>query len=315
MQLEDSTAPIDFIGDIHGFAQPLKRLLEKLGYQKTQAGWTHANARLVFLGDLIDRGPEQKETVDLVRSLCESGLATCLSGNHEFNAVGFVTPRPDQPDQMIRSHTANHIAQHEAFLEAYANDAQGYQDTLEWFQTLPIWFESDHVRAVHACWHPDSQRALTPYLDESHRPRSLEFFEATGVPGSTAWEAREVTLNGLEARLPEAASFEDYYGVTRRKIRVNWWAPEQHTYRDAAVIDETQRNRIPNLPMHERVPDYQDTLCFFGHYWMRGRPRIEHPRAVCLDYSVALEDGVLCAYRFQNEANADAAHLVWASKT
>jgi hypothetical protein len=315
MQPEAPTNTIDFIGDVHGFAKPLKQLLNQLGYQKTQHGWTHKFARLVFLGDLIDRGPDQKETVDLVRSLCESGLATCLSGNHEFNAIGFVTPRPDKPDHMVRSHTDNHIAQHAAFLEAYANDRAGYEETLAWFRTLPIWFESDQVRAVHACWHPASQRILAPYLDAAHRPRSLDFFQATGIPESPAWEAREVTLNGLEARLPQAASFQDYYGVTRRKIRVNWWASRQQTYRDAAVIDETQRTRIPDVPMQEAVPDYQGTLCFFGHYWMRGRPRIEHPRAVCLDYSVALKDGVLCGYRFQNEVDACDAHLVWASKT
>jgi len=172
MECEDART-LDFVGDIHGFVDPLKRLLEKLGYQKTQTGWTHPHARLVFLGDLIDRGPGQKETVELVRTLCESGLATCLSGNHEFNAVGFVTPRPDQPDQMIRSHTPNHIAQHEAFLEAYANDAAGYQETLEWFQSLPLWFASERVRAVHACWHSAHRKHWLPiWMQQTDHGRS-----------------------------------------------------------------------------------------------------------------------------------------------
>jgi len=40
MECEDART-LDFVGDIHGFVDPLKRLLEKLGYQKTQTGWTH----------------------------------------------------------------------------------------------------------------------------------------------------------------------------------------------------------------------------------------------------------------------------------
>ena len=95
---------INFIGDIHGYATELKRLLSVLGYRKSSTtGWLVGDGQLVFLGDLIDRGPEQKETVDIVRELCELGHAICLTGNHEFNAVGFVTERVDEPGQYVRS--------------------------------------------------------------------------------------------------------------------------------------------------------------------------------------------------------------------
>lgn len=303
--------PIDFIGDIHGHAGVLKTLLSDLGYQKRNQRWTHTEATLVFLGDLIDRGPEQRETVEVVRELCDSGLALCLTGNHEFNAVGFTTERPDAPGQFVRSHTDNHIRQHEAFLEAYANDRSGYDETLAWFSQLPLWFETSNVRAVHACWHTPSQTELDHLLDDQHRPQNRSFFTATGIPGSEAWQAREVLLNGMEAKLPDDVAFTDYYGITRRRIRVNWWSPGQTTFRQAAVIDETQRHVIPDLQMEEDSPAYNDTLCFFGHYWMRGAPRIQHPRAVCLDYSIALPDGALCAYRFNGETDANQDGLRW----
>ena len=61
---------INFIGDIHGYATELKALLAVLGYRKsTMTGWSVGDGQLVFLGDLIDRGPRQKETVDIVREL------------------------------------------------------------------------------------------------------------------------------------------------------------------------------------------------------------------------------------------------------
>lgn len=302
---------IDFIGDIHGHADVLKHLLSDLGYHKRNQRWTHRQATLVFLGDLVDRGPEQRETVELVRELCASNLALCLSGNHEFNAVGFATERTDAPGQYVRSHTDNHIRQHEAFLEAYANDRSGYEETLAWFRRLPLWFEAANVRAIHACWHGPSQNALKHLLDAAHCPIDHTFFTESGTPGSDAWQAREVLLNGMEAKLPNEVAFTDYYGITRRRIRVNWWSPGQTTFRQAAVIDDTQRHVIPDMPMEEASPEYTGTLCFFGHYWMRGTPRIQHPRAVCLDYSIALPDGALCAYRFDGEQTALPEHLTW----
>ena len=307
---------INFIGDIHGYATELKRLLSVLGYRKSSTtGWSVGDGQLVFLGDLIDRGPEQKETVDIVRELCELGHAICLTGNHEFNAVGFVTERVDEPGQYVRSHTDNHIRQHQGFLDAYAHDAQGYRETLAWFSTLPLWFDHGPARAVHACWDPSAQRDLSSLLNDDHSPRGSSFYEQTGILGSRPWEARETLLNGLEARLPDDVSFEDYYGIRRRRIRVNWWEPEQTTFREAAVIDDSQREIIPDLPMPEGAPAYHGPLCFFGHYWMRGTPRIHHPQAICLDYSIALDDGVLCAYQFRGETEARQEHLVWVDRS
>ena len=83
----------DLIGDVHGHATPLKNLLHKLGYQEIDGVWRHPDRQVVFLGDLIDRGPEQVETVKVVRRMVEAGTALVVMGNHEFNAVSWATPR------------------------------------------------------------------------------------------------------------------------------------------------------------------------------------------------------------------------------
>jgi hypothetical protein len=48
---------------------------------------------------------------------------------------------------------------------------------------------------------------------------------------------------------------------------------------------------------------------------MRGTPQIHHPQAICLDYSIALDDGVLCAYQFRGETEARQEHLVWVDRS
>jgi protein phosphatase len=77
--------PFDIIGDVHGCADELEELLERLGYRPDTAGpWRHPAARtVVFLGDLVDRGPRIVDTLHTVRRMVEAGTALCVAGNHE----------------------------------------------------------------------------------------------------------------------------------------------------------------------------------------------------------------------------------------
>ena len=52
------------------------------------SGWSHPKRVAIFVGDLIDRGPEQLGTLKLVRDMVEMGNARVVMGNHEFNAIG-----------------------------------------------------------------------------------------------------------------------------------------------------------------------------------------------------------------------------------
>ena len=69
----------DVIGDVHGCYDELCELLDKIGESSER--------KLIFVGDLIDRGPKQKECVALVRELVEQHRALCIMGNHEYNAI------------------------------------------------------------------------------------------------------------------------------------------------------------------------------------------------------------------------------------
>ncbi|MGW0580619.1 polynucleotide kinase-phosphatase [Streptomyces sp. NPDC002920] len=74
------TGPFDIIGDIHGCAHELESLLGKLGY----TDGVHPDGRqAVFVGDLVDRGPDSPAVLRRVMSMVGSGNALCVPGNHE----------------------------------------------------------------------------------------------------------------------------------------------------------------------------------------------------------------------------------------
>jgi protein phosphatase len=81
--------PFDVIGDVHGCRAELEQLLDKLGYEIDRDGAgrpvnaSHPTRRAVFLGDLVDRGPDTPGVLRLVMGMVAAGTAFCVPGNHE----------------------------------------------------------------------------------------------------------------------------------------------------------------------------------------------------------------------------------------
>ncbi len=98
---KDETGPFDIIGDIHGCFDELQELLLKLGYSvnrveadETNFGFniTHFEGRkVIFLGDLVDRGPDSPNVLRLVMSMVNSGVAYCVCGNHDSKLQKYLT--------------------------------------------------------------------------------------------------------------------------------------------------------------------------------------------------------------------------------
>ncbi len=81
---KELTGPFDIIGDVHGCRYELDALLTRLGWQVRDDGATHPDGRTaVFLGDLVDRGPDTPGVLRLVMGMVAAGTALCVSGNHE----------------------------------------------------------------------------------------------------------------------------------------------------------------------------------------------------------------------------------------
>lgn len=81
------SGPFDIIGDIHGCFDETYLLLQKLGYtihKNPDYKITHPQGRrLIFLGDLVDRGPHSPAVLQLVMNAVASGIAFCVNGNHD----------------------------------------------------------------------------------------------------------------------------------------------------------------------------------------------------------------------------------------
>jgi hypothetical protein len=296
----------DLVGDVHGHADALHRLLRELDYAEVKGVFRHPERQMIFVGDFIDRGPQQREVLRIARSMCEAGAATAVMGNHEFNAIGWVAQNKD--GGFLRSHSAKNANQHAEFLSQIGENSSAHKDAISWFRTLPVWLDLPGLRVVHACWHDASREALVPFLDEAGR------FTEEGVlesyrRGSTAHSAVEILLKGPEERLPAGIHFPDKDGEMRKEVRLRWWDQDATTFRRAALgmdgrVDEIPDSRLPtDFRYHEGKP------VFFGHYWLKDRPEITAPNAACLDFSVAKE-GYLTSYRWSGERELNKNSLV-----
>lgn len=77
------TGPFDIIGDVHGCREELLELLQKLGWT-LDPELAHPEARkLIFVGDLVDRGPDSVGVLRFVMGAVKSGAALCVPGNHD----------------------------------------------------------------------------------------------------------------------------------------------------------------------------------------------------------------------------------------
>ncbi len=301
----------DIIGDIHGQAGKLEALLRKLGYAQRGDSWVPpAHRQAVFLGDLIDRGPEQVRVVNIVRSMIDAGHARSVMGNHEFNAIGYATPRRDERGGYLRAHSAKNTAQHAEFLRQVGEGSALHGELVDWFRTLPPTLDLGDIRVVHAWWH-DPHVALVGARVPQGRPMDDEFLHEAYAKGSPPWQAMEGLTKGLEIRLPEGHTFVDHGGVERREVRTKWWHEAPRSYRDVAIVGEGQGDRVPDHPLPE---DYAGAPVdgppvFIGHYWMSGTPGLQSPKVACVDYSAA-KSGPLVAYRWDGEEVLDAGRFV-----
>lgn len=302
----------DIIGDIHGHDVVLRALLARLGYRLQSGAWRKAGHTAIFVGDFIDRGSGQMETVDLVRAMVESGSALAVMGNHEFNALAWHTPDPQQPEHFLRAHSAEKRHQHAAFLAATDSHPKWRDAALDWFMSLPLWLELPELRVVHACWHAQAMATLSPLLQAGNR-LDWAVLETLSRRGTAPFAALEVILKGPEVKLPDGIRFVQ--GDTERgEARTRWWDAAADTLKASAIVDARTREGLPDfrVPGNLRFGYADERPVFIGHYWMHGAPQLLSPHVACVDYSAG-RGGPLVAYRWQGESALVPQHFVSAA--
>ncbi|MWV18165.1 serine/threonine protein phosphatase [Pseudomonas sp. L-22-4S-12] len=311
----DPARGYDLIGDVHGCAHSLERLLVQLGYQRQAGVWRHPRRMALFLGDIIDRGPHIREALHLVHDMVAAGQALCIMGNHEYNALGWVTPAPaDSRRQFVREHTPRHKRLLQQTLEQFEGHPGDWHDFLAWFYQLPLFLDAGRFRLVHACWDGGLIEGLRKqYPDGRIDPA---FVQASAVPGSFANRVFERLLRGTDMRLPQGLTLTSEEGFSRAFFRTKFWEDNPQTYGDVVFQPDALPEDVARTPLspadRNRLLQYglDQPMLFVGHYWRRGRPAPIRANLACLDYSAVMA-GKLVAYRLDEETQIDPDKFVW----
>ena len=250
--------PLDIIGDVHGEIEPLRALMRHLGY--SEDGHHPDGRRLIFVGDLTDRGPDSPAVVDLVQQLILAERAQCVLGNHDLNILlGHEKPE-----------NGWFFPGEEPFGDAKVGpqvlaDQEIRERVLSLFLTLPIALEREDLRVVHACWDDkmikfarESNNVVSLY--EKHRKEIKASFPDLDLDeidqGLERQNKNPVKLlsSGPEERTqnPERAG-----GKLRYEKRVQWWN------------------------------EYQGAYCVFGHYGLEDDVKARGTSSTyCVDFGV-----------------------------
>ncbi|MEU5181824.1 polynucleotide kinase-phosphatase [Streptomyces longwoodensis] len=177
------TGPFDIIGDIHGCASELEALLGKLGY----VDGVHPGGRTaVFVGDLVDRGPDSPGVLRRVMAMVKSGNALCVPGNHENKYGRHLKGRKVQHTHGL----AETVAQMAGESEEFVAEVREFIDSLVSHYVL----DGGRLVVCHAG------------LPEKYHGRTSGRVRSHALYGETTGETDEF---GLPVRYPWA---EDYRG-------------------------------------------------------------------------------------------------------
>ena len=301
---------LDFIGDIHGHDTQLEELLARLGYVERDGCYRHPERTAVFVGDYIDRGPGIRRVLQIVKGMCDQGQAVALMGNHEYNCLCYHTP--DRKGGYLRPHTEQNERQHSATMEQFAGHPEEWAMYFEWMHGLPLWYDTEQVKAVHACWHDASIAQVNALIGKCGFTEEL--LREAADTSTELYASIEILLKGRELPLPAGVIIVDAEGHPRDKVRIKWWMqPIDTTYGELMVHPEHVVADIFVEEGHAILDDpYSEEAApvFFGHYWLTDAPAVYRSNVCCLDYSVA-RGGKLVAYRFHGETALRNQNLIW----
>ncbi|MBI1335714.1 MAG: hypothetical protein GC164_01990 [Phycisphaera sp.] len=263
--------PVDVIGDVHGEIDALRTLMSRLGYDTH--GRHPQGRRLVFLGDLVDRGPDSPAVVELVADLVTAGRSQCVMGNHELNIL-LEKPKADNvwfyPDNRAIPPDVKPVTttQRQAFMS--------------FFGSLPLAVHREDLRAVHACWDDQAVELAAGSgdaraLHDEHAQRIDEHLKANPQVDEIDHKLAKQNRNPVKLLTsgPECRAAKPFHagGKLRHEARDPWWDRYDHP-----------------------------AFCVFGHYWRTQVDGVTHGetpfagledhellgkgRATCIDFSV-----------------------------
>ncbi|HMO50036.1 MAG TPA: metallophosphoesterase [Kiritimatiellia bacterium] len=296
---------LDVIGDVHGRLRPLEELLTHLGYAPLAGIWRHPGGRkAVFLGDLVDRGPDISEVLALVKAMVDAGEAWVVLGNHEYGLLGWYTQNADGAYRRNRRKKyLKFMGPSVALFDHFPEEHQVY---LEWFATLPLALEIGGARFVHAYWDTAALRVIPPGAGLN----DIGWREPT-FPNDIK-RLVDLLVKGPEVALPDGYVVVDRQNIAHRHARMYWWLI--HRASDLRELVKPDTPALSGLP----IPDYarafgppapDEAPLFFGHFGFAECPGRLGANYTCVDFTGA-HGKTIGAYRWFGEATLRDDHLV-----
>lgn len=287
---EISDTKLDIIGDVHGEISALNALLEHLGYD--EVGSHPEDRKLVFVGDLVDRGENSWAVYKRVRTLMEHGNAYCILGNHELNLLikdkRFNDGRPKikAGNEWFHGLTelvnkADPTSIQPQFLLTTPEERTEIRD---FFRPLPLVITGPGIRIVHSCW---NDTAIDTLLGDTRPPEDIhDHYEA--VCKQTIAEKVRSYLTHNQTENPNNLGIEEWLSSLDRSHELRIFAeltlqndnpvkvitsglekhlePNQQPYEAGKKMRYVQRDR-----WWTRYTDDEIVVC--GHYWRTVKER------------------------------------------
>lgn len=245
------------VGDVHGCLESLKALLDRIP----------EDAPLVFLGDLINRGPQSLETLRFVRALGDRAEVTL--GNHDLHLLAIAAG-------------AGEIHRKDTIAEVF--EAPDFDELVDWLRRRPLLVERGGFLLAHAGIHP---------LWDLETARSLAA-EAHAELSGPNWKAWLQDMYGNTQWSPELT------GAERMRATLNGFTRMRFVNAETGELDFSIKEGLDAAPAgwipwyeFERRPLADRTICF-GHWSMLGL--VNRPEMIALDTG-CLWGGALTAVR------------------
>ncbi len=316
--------PVDVIGDVHGELEALQSLMVELGYD--EEGHHPEGRRLVFVGDLVDRGPDSVGVLLLAMKLVNSGKAQAVLGNHELNLL-----RDDEKPDNLWFTATDKPSVHPATV---ITDAER-ELVIEFLRALPLVLIRSDLRIVHACWNGKAQIELEElnadgYVDvaqlyNEYEAHVVNDLNDEGVMSRCAAEEKEYAERIIDsAWTPEflfAKAEVDSRGQMGNPVAITtsgeerptgepFWAGGKWRMVDRVKWWENYTDEPPVIFGHywRRFGEAANDLPGFGpdlfegieaHHWMGPRNNV-----YCVDFSVGARSGLR-----HNDADINAGRL------
>lgn len=312
--------PLDIVGDVHGELDALMALLARLGYD--HEGRHPRGRRLVFVGDLCDRGPDSPGVLNRVLEWVDAGRAQCVLGNHELNLLRHA-PKPANGWFF----DSDHDHARGRFLDCRRVTASERGALVSALGRLPLALERPDLRVVHACWHHPSLDAFERLPFRLAWTKAYAVFETMiehsfAVDGGSA--AMDLAFERIEPLLDEAEPFFAQASFSEeQRAHLNLLAEGYERYQMGNPLRVLTsgvelRTPVPYFASHrwrvtERVrwwEHYSDPVpVVIGHYWRRppgvaerieGKPSLvaddrvwlgPAAKVLCVDFSVGARNG------------------------